>query len=107
MKYIANEAAVQRARRATLVHDWLAENNGLIIENQLHVGDILEVGPFELNRGISIEHPVNIDIEAALEDLVDLGLIRFDEDGLLKEIKTGDRATEALADLWNEIFRVI
>jgi hypothetical protein len=107
LKYIANEAAVQRARRASLVHGWLAEDYGRISKKYLHMSDIIKLGAFEVNKRMSNEHPVYIDVQAALDDLVDLGLIRFSVNGLLKEVETGDRAMEALAELWNEIFRII
>ncbi len=107
LKYIANEAAAQRARRASLVLDWLAEDYCRIKEEDLLLSDIIRLGPLEVNKKLMVDHTVYIDAEAALDDLIDLGLIDFDDDGRLTKVETGDKALEALARLWNEIFRII
>ena len=124
LKYIANEAAVQRARRASLVHDWLVEDYGMDSGSTIDMNasestskskivsvekkDIIEIGQFEINKRLPIDHPVYIDLHSALDDLVDLGLIHFSDEGrYLEEVKTGTSATQALARLWSEIFQII
>ena len=123
LKYIANEAAVQRARRASLVHDWLVEDYGRDSGNTIDMNasesksksksvsverkDIIEIGQFEINKRLPIDHPVYIDLHSALDDLVDLGLIHFSDEGHLEEVKTGTLASQALARLWSEIFQII
>mmetsp|Transcript_19862 Transcript_19862/g.30091 ORF Transcript_19862/g.30091 Transcript_19862/m.30091 type:complete len:791 (+) Transcript_19862:62-2434(+) len=104
LKYIANEAAVQRARRAALVHDWLAEDSVRMYEEDQYMDDIVQLGSFEINKRLPVGYPVYIDVQAALDDLVDLGLIQFSDDGRLRQVETGDKAMDALAQLWNGIF---
>ena len=107
VKYLASEAAVQRARRAALVHEWLVEE-----DNAVHVqggtchrrDEIVRVGLSKVNARLDLIQPLFLDVDAALDDLLELGLIGFNDEGWLVNVKSGDDALESLANLWNDIF---
>lgn len=108
VKYLASEAAVQRARRAALVHEWLVQE-----DNDVHVqggschrirDEIVRVGLSKVNARLDLIQPLFLDVDAALDDLLELGLIGFNDEGRLVQVKSRDDALGSLANLWNDIF---
>ena len=110
LKYIASEAAVQRARRASLVHEWLVDEHVYVDDHVLGErptqrcrNDIVSEGLSKVNARLDLVQPLFFDIDAAVDDLLKLGLIRFNDKAQLVEVKEGDDAVMALATLWNDI----
>jgi hypothetical protein len=100
-RYIVSESATQRARRATLMHDWLAEET--LKGRSLQRDDIVDIGPREVMKRLNTENPICIDVNSALDDLVALDLIEFDDVGNLMKVKTGSDADKALLTIWKDI----
>lgn len=100
-KYIVSESATQRARRATLVHYWLAEeiSKGM----NLRRDEIVQIGAREVMKRLDTENPICIDVNLAVDDLVALDLIEFDIEGKLVKVKTGSSAEKALLTIWKDI----
>ncbi len=120
MKYIVNEAAHQRALRASLVYFWLislresvnhsmnetSNNDEVVDPNQFicleYVSNECEKA---VNRLLETNHAIRIDHISALQDLEDLGLVRFCEDSNHIEVITEKKDTEkALKNSWNKVF---
>ena len=120
MKYIVNEAAQQRALRASLVHFWLVRikesmnpsineissdhevvnSNGCICLE--YVSNECEKA---VNSLLETNHAIRIDHHSALQDLEDLGLVRFCEDSNHIEVIVDKENTEkVLKDAWNNFF---
>lgn len=112
-RYAINEAAIQRARRASLVHEWLVQyysqkrtSDESEEEAQLTKDEIIRIGIFEINQFYRSKQPIQLDFNAALVDLVELGLITFSDNGLiLIEVKDGKDANEILKKLWNDLLQ--
>ena len=107
-QYTLNEGAVQRARRAVMVHEWLVqrvekETYGALLTRD----DIIRVGISEINELNQQEQqqqqPIQLDLNAALADLVELKLIRFGNDEVLLEVKQGENARDTLQESWNSL----
>lgn len=107
LRYAVNEAAIQKARRASLVHEWLVQ---FVKENAF--GPILTReyivynGVSEINKMYQSKQPIQLDLDIALNDLVELDLIRFTEDDskILIDVKEGKAAKESLRGAWNDIY---
>jgi hypothetical protein len=65
--------------------------------------DIVSEGLSKVNARLDLVQPLFFDIDAAVDDLLKLGLIRFNDKAQLVEVKEGDDAVMALATLWNDI----
>ena len=106
LKYLANEAGVQRARRASLVYEWLVDD-GVVSSSRKDPrtkDDIVHSGLSELDSRLDAFHfPLHLDVGAALDDLKELGLLHFDNKGRLTGVKSGGEALEALAIFWNDL----
>lgn len=102
LKYIVGEAAIQRARRNSLLHEWLlVETRDGIYPSRY---EISQVGSIFLNEMMGLEDPIYIDMEQAIEDLVDLNLVEFDEDGDLIRVLDEDECDSPLKIIWNSLF---
>ena len=66
--------------------------------------EIVRVGLSKVNARLDLIQPLFLDVDAALDDLLELGLIGFNDEGWLVNVKSGDDALESLANLWNDIF---
>ncbi len=107
LRYLVDEAAVQRARRASLVHEWLVQYVGQQPVGAILTRDhILRNGVFGINEMYQLPQPIQLDLNAALVDLVDLELISFsdDESKILFEVKVGEIAKQSLKGVWNGMF---
>ena len=110
-RYLLNEAAVQRARRSSLTHEWLMQYVGTQPSGTVLTRDhILRNGISGINemyRSSSKQQPIQLDLNAALDDLADLDLITFsgDESQVLLNVKDGMNAKESLKKAWNDIFQ--
>jgi hypothetical protein len=105
-RYVVAEASTQRGRRASLVHEWLVQYVGeQPIGTVLTRDHILRNGIFGINKNVRSKQPIQLDLNAALVDLVDLDLISFsnDESEILLEVKDGMKAKESLKKTWNDI----
>jgi hypothetical protein len=105
LKYITRDAGTQRAIRAALVYLWLTRlrkrTEGGIITRQSLIKD----GSSGVNDILKTSKPVRVDIEAALNDLVDLDLICFSEDGeTLFFVRDDETVVETLKTTWNNLF---
>lgn len=107
-RYILSQGAIQGSRRASLVHQWLdhyIEQSSSSETNVLKRDEIVRVGVSEINKFYQLRKPLQLDIDAALDDLVNMGLLTFSKDGsTLLELKKGDDAKNTLQNLWNNIF---
>ncbi|GFH55294.1 hypothetical protein CTEN210_11770 [Chaetoceros tenuissimus] len=102
LKYIVGEAAIQRARRNSLLHEWLLiETRDGIYPSR---NEISQVGSIFLNEMMGLEDPIYIDMEQAVDDLVDLNLVEFNEDGDLVRILDEDECDSPLKMIWNSLF---
>jgi len=109
-RYVANEAAIQRARRASLVYEWLVDyvadkSPGTMITRD----QIIRNGLTGVNKILNMDQRVQVDLEAALKDLVELDLISFsnDDSAALIELKSGLSAKDSLTFVWNKLFETI
>ena len=102
LKYIVGEAAIQRARRNSLLHEWLLTEarDGIYPSRD----EISEVGSIFLNEMMGLEDPIYIDMEQAVEDLVDLNLVVFNNDGDLIHVLDEDESDAPLKFIWNNLF---
>ncbi len=105
--YVVNEAAIQKARRASLVHEWLVQfvkekAHGTILTREY----ILQNGVGEINKMYQSKQPIQLDLNVALDDLVELGLICFTDDDakILIDVKEGKSAKDSLRGVWNDIY---
>eukprot|EP00978_Attheya_sp_CCMP212_P014963 scaffold38423_cov51-Attheya_sp.AAC.4 len=120
LKYVRSEAACQRATRAAIMHTWLltrqqelSQSSGgnigpiswtrqqLIDEGKVGINHLLQ-----RNEGDNVESTIlNIDTNAALGDLEDLGLVSFDKyTDTLTGLADEEVATKKLRIKWNQIF---
>mmetsp|Transcript_27216 Transcript_27216/g.40945 ORF Transcript_27216/g.40945 Transcript_27216/m.40945 type:complete len:929 (+) Transcript_27216:115-2901(+) len=108
LRYVVDEAAMQRARRASLVHEWLVQYvKQQPVGTVLTRDHILRNGVFGINEIYQPKQPIQLDLNAALVDLVDLELISFSDDSsaVLLEVKVGMNAKKSLKNVWNDIFQ--
>ena len=113
LKYLAAEAGSQRATRAALVHDWLCQlsrsNERRGDASMLYVDWILAEGPSQINELVKNKQ-VDLDMQAALNDLEDLKLLQVERDGVDGRprvvVTCAPGAVESrLRQAWNAIFR--
>jgi len=107
LKYISREAGNQRATRAALVYLWISEKvsrTGMPIPRS----SLLEKGSAGVNEFIQANDAyrgVRVDIDAALNDLVDLDLIGFSLDGQrLIFVRDEEAVVETLKRTWDNVF---
>jgi len=123
LEYVSNEAAEQRAMRASLLHEWLLRQQ----EQQGHSGgdcqhltkcQILRDGLTGVNQVLERASTTmkeqaqqyelvyaDVDISNTVDDLVDMHLIQFDEEDLLVEIKDYGMAEVSLQSTWANLFQ--
>eukprot|EP00550_Attheya_septentrionalis_P011402 CAMPEP_0198305454 /NCGR_PEP_ID=MMETSP1449-20131203/57916_1 /TAXON_ID=420275 /ORGANISM="Attheya septentrionalis, Strain CCMP2084" /LENGTH=777 /DNA_ID=CAMNT_0044007987 /DNA_START=137 /DNA_END=2470 /DNA_ORIENTATION=+ len=120
LKYVRSEAACQRATRAAIMHTWLLTRQkelsqrfgGNIGPTSWTRQQLIDEGRVGINRllqrneGDNVESTMlDIDTNAALGDLEDLGLVSFNK---YTETLTGladeEVATQKLRIKWNQIF---
>ena len=109
LKYLAAEAGSQRAVRAALVHDWLCQQSkSPKASNTLYVDRILTEGPGEINDLVT-DKQADVDMQAALNDLEDLNLLKLenDRDGVARVVVTcAPSVVESrLRQAWNDVFQ--
>jgi hypothetical protein len=109
VKYLAAEAGTQRATRAALVHDWLCQQaRSENATDALLVDRILREGPAEVNE-LVVNKQVDVNMQAALNDLEDLKLLQInvDDDGKRRVcvVCTASSVEKRLRQAWNNIFR--
>jgi Protein of unknown function (DUF3754) len=125
LRYILNEAGLQRAKRATLVHMWLNDiyvnkndniirRSGLFGSNLLLRSQLIQNGQNELHRMMNTMKRTPVDVDAALNDLEELQLVRrFDSTGQLLDVvpttstfRSDDETTvsQTLQQTWLSIF---
>lgn len=101
--YLSSEGGSQRARRAGLVHAWLLDCNreqDVLLERDW----VLREGQKAVNSYIEGDNLANIDMQAALQDLEDLGLILDEAEGKLRVVNGGSEAVDALKRKWVDLF---
>ena len=98
LRYILNEAGLQRAKRATLVHMWLNDTymkknsttvrrSGLFGGNLLLRSQLIQNGQNDLHRMMNTMKRTPVDIDAAIHDLEKLQLVRrLDSTGQLLDV---------------------
>lgn len=109
LKYLAAEAGSQRAIRAALVHDWLCQQSkSPNASDALYVDRILTEGPSEINELVK-DKQADVDMQAALNDLEDLNLLKVDREwnGRSRVVVTcaPSLAESRLRQAWNDIFQ--
>lgn len=101
VKSITTEAGYQRAIRAALVHSWLVQ----ITEDGPWKRKVLvNRGADAINRMLRDDIEVRIDIDAALNDLEDLGLIHQDVGEMITVVRDVTIIKNRLLDDWQKIF---
>ena len=106
LRFLFNDAAIQRARRAAYLQEWLCLFRGDVIkyEGLLTRETIIQNGEEGINELLEMEAPVQINVKAALDDLEELKLVRFGENGTLLEVKEGSSANTILKEIWSDLF---
>lgn len=108
LKYIANEAGSQRALRAALVHSWLCRRSkGKELFSTFNRAQLLKVGERSINGLIRGDKQIPIDLDAAMNDLEELGLMerQAHQPGLINSIQNPALIDTKLKEVWNEIFK--
>jgi len=101
IEYISNEAASQQAIRAALLHRWLSTQHSL----PLHRDDITKAGILGINQMLNIEHVIEVDVAAGLNDLENLGLVSFSINGeQLLNVASEEEALKILRSAWLKAF---
>lgn len=127
LRYLASEAASQKAARVGLLHTWLRQlcgyklpgkeegvkegkegedgtANGTNVANAtMSREEMLERGSEEMNSLLSCDRFVKINTKAALRDLEDLGGIYFDGGLMTKKLLDEKELRLALKSRWNDI----
>ena len=117
LRYVLNEAGLQRAKRATLVYMWLNEtfnnkNNknvqrsGLFGENLLLRSQLVQNGQHDVQRMMNTMKRTPVDMDAALNDLEELQLVRrLDDAGQLLDFSDEETdVSQALQRTWLSLF---
>jgi len=105
IKYIANEAASQRATRAALLHAWLLSTkpNRWVTRREL-----LEEGYIGVNEMLDNDQYVDIDIDAGLKDLEELRIVTFagsdGDEQLLQEVADEESTVHILKAAWTDVY---
>jgi hypothetical protein len=104
LKYITRAAGTQRATRAALVHLWLTRLRKMT-KGEITRQSLIKDGPLGVNDFLKTNKTVRVDMEAALNDLVDLDLIGFSNDGeILYYVRDDETVLETLKTTWNNLF---
>ena len=99
VKYIVSEAGSQRATRAALVHSWLSRRKTPTASRAKLVRD----GSLQVNELIRSETEIPVNIDAALNDLEDLELVKCVDDQM--EVVSEPRTViKTLKGAWDTIF---
>ena len=117
LRYVLNEAGLQRAKRATLVYMWLNENfnnknnknvqrSGLFGENLLLRSQLVQNGQHDVQRMMNTMKRTPVDMDAALNDLEELQLVRrLDDAGQLLDFSDEETdVSQALQRTWLSLF---
>lgn len=105
LKYLTTEAGSQRATRAALIHAWLTDK--LSARDQPLVrSQLITRGKIEICGMINTLKDTPVDVDAALNDLEDLGLVTSsDAEGRLLEVVREDSgAVRVLKRSWEALF---
>jgi hypothetical protein len=103
LEYIITDAGSQRALRASLVHSWLLQRTRKQFRMSLTREQLIQGGLKGVNNALATEELVNINISAALNDLEDLKLIKFDGQDL-ESVEDQETAVSTLMSTWMSIF---
>lgn len=108
LKYLATEAGSQRASRAALVHEWLCRLAKRTIDPLPTRSQLVREGSYQVNDLLlkQDEREIPININAALNDLEDLELVRFsgDEQQVMNVVREPTQVTRTLRRAWDNIF---
>lgn len=105
LKYITREAGTQRATRASLVYMWLVQRMSET-EEPVTRSQLVQEGAFHVNHLLFSSTCVRVDVDAALNDLEDLNVIRFigEPEQELQRISDQDKVVEDLMSTWVHVF---
>lgn len=105
LRYLATEAGSQRATRAALVHTWLT-NKIPVREEPLLRSHLIARGKREIHDLLNDLKRTPVDIDATLNDLEDLELVkRIDAEGRLLEVVRDDvSVVRVLKQTWGSLF---
>jgi hypothetical protein len=101
IKYISDEAAAQRATRATLLHQWLLDRRNTPLSWTR--SKLVEEAYVGVNKMLDNDQYIDIDIEAGLRDLEALQLITFAGERLLR-IADDASTVNILKSVWSNQF---
>ena len=106
LKYVSTEAGSYRATRAALVYTWLKSPERIVIpgaSGERH--QLIKDGLEGVNNLIDEDKQVRVDISAALDDLEELGLLVFSEDGERLDTIVQDESivVAALSNQWARV----
>jgi hypothetical protein len=105
LKYITREAGHQRAIRAALVYLWLTEVLEMSPDGSIPRSTLVNEGSLGVNKILRNSACVRVDMDSALNDLVDLDLIGFSAYGdRLTYIRDEDTLVETLKKSWDKVF---
>jgi len=106
LKYVSTEAGSYRATRAALVFTWLTSKRKIVSSACNKRDQLIKDGLVGVNELIAEDKRVRVDIDAALRDLEELGLIFFSKDGQRLEgvIRDNTSLVKALGRKWAAIF---
>ena len=104
LKYLASQAGSQRATRAALVHKWLCSIASQ--DEPLERSRLIAQAKQGVNALIDDLKETPIDVDAALNDLEDLGLVqRTDEKGRhLQVLRDDNSIVRTLTKAWRSLF---
>jgi Protein of unknown function (DUF3754) len=104
VEYIGNEAASQRAIRATFLYTWLINHQNSSMTYQ----QILEEACIGVNDMIESDHFVDVPVAGALEDLRALNLITYSSNNTdVVHVANVTSSDEALKSIWNNLFEKV
>ena len=103
LKYLASQAGSQRATRAALVHKWLCSMRR--DDEPLSRSRLIAFGKDGVNALVVDLKETPVDVDAALNDLEDLGLLeRTDQDGLFLRVLREDKSiARMLGKVWRSV----
>jgi hypothetical protein len=105
LKYITREAGHQRAIRAALDYLWLTEVLEMSPDGSIPRNKLVNEGSLGVNKILRNSACVRVDMDSALNDLVDLDLIGFSAYGdRLTYIRDEDTLVETLKKSWDKVF---
>jgi len=103
LKYLASQAGSQRATRAALVHKWLCSLSSE--DEPLPRSRLIALAKNGVNALIDDLKETPVDVDAALNDLEDIGLVECtDQDGLyLRVLRDEKSIVRTLSRAWRSI----